>query len=123
MSDCGVCIGGYGYGECTGYQRRIGKAGREWHCSECGCSMPKGTVYELASWFSYGSFGNAKTCLICAEIAEAFMCGARWHGGILWDSMDEVMGELTTSCFDKLKTPEAKAELQRRWMVWKGLVA
>jgi hypothetical protein len=41
----------------------------------------------------------------------------------LWPDMEEVFGKLTTSCFDKLQTPEAKAELRRRWMEWKGLSA
>lgn len=121
MSDCGVCISGYGDGDCTGYRCVIVKAGQDWECSECGCKIPRKSLYELASWFNDGSYGNAKTCLICAEIANAFMCGGRWHGSILWDSMEEVFDKLTTACFDRLKTPEAKAELRQRWMVWKGL--
>ena len=124
MSDCGVCIGNYGDGDCTGYRCVIVKAGQEWTCSECGCKIPKKTKYELASWFyaDGDGFGNCKTCLICAEIADAFMCGGRWHGSILWDSMFDLHDKLTTSCFDRLKTPEAKAELQKRWMEWKGLL-
>lgn len=121
MSDCGVCISGYGDGDCTGYRCVIVKAGKEWECSECGGKIMKKSRYELASWFNDGgeSFGNAKTCLVCAEIAEAFMCGGRWHGGILWD--DFPFDKITTVCFSRLQTPEAKAELQRRWMQWKGL--
>jgi hypothetical protein len=124
MSDCGVCVSGYDCGtECTGYRRVIVKAGQDWGCSECGRKIPKGTLYELASWFyaDHEGFGNCKTCIICAEIAEAFMCGGRWHGERFWEDMEDAYPKLTASCFDKLQTPEAKAELQRRWMEWKGL--
>lgn len=123
MSDCGVCVSSYGDGDCTGYRCVIVKAGQAWVCSECGAPIPKGTKYELASWF-YGDgdgFGNAKTCLVCAEIADAFQCGGRWHGECFWDDMESAYPKLTTACFDRLKTVEAKAELRRRWMVWKGL--
>jgi hypothetical protein len=34
---------------------------------------------------------------------------------------DYVFPEFSLACLEKLKTPEAKAELQRRWMQWKGL--
>ena len=124
MGDCGVCLSYGGDNECLGYRRIICKAGQEWHCSECGCAIPKGQKYELASWFyadrSDGS-GNCKTCLICAEIAEAFMCGGRWHSNSFWDHMESAFPKLTTSCFDRLTTVEAKSELRRRWMEWKGL--
>jgi len=123
VSDCGVCVT-CGYAdECTGYRCVIVKAGQEWQCSECGCKIPKGAKYELASWFYSGGdgFGNAKTCLICAEIADAFQCGGRYHGECFWESMEDAYPKLTSACFDKLRTPEAKAELQRRWMEWRGL--
>lgn len=122
MSDCGVCISGGGSEVCTGYRCVIVKAGQEWTCSECAGKILKGAKYELASWFYPGdSFGNCKTCLLCAEIADAFMCGGRWHGECFWEDMQRAFPKLTTSCFDRLKTPEAKAELQRRWTEWKGL--
>ena len=123
MSDCGVCVTFGGGQECLGYRRVIVKAGQQWECSECGCVIPKGQKYELASWFyaEREGFGNCKTCLVCAEIAEAFMCGGRWHASSFWDHMESAFKNLTTGCFDRLQTPEAKAELQRRWMKWKGL--
>jgi hypothetical protein len=122
MSDCGVCISSYegDYG-CTGYRCVIVKAGQDWRCCECHTVIPKGAKYERATWFNDGSFGQAKTCLVCAEIANAFSCGGRWHGNDFWESMEYVWEKLTTGCFDRLQTPEAKAELRRRWMAWKGL--
>ncbi len=127
MSDCGVCISGYeGDGECIGYRKVIVRAGKQWRCCECGRVIPKKSRYELASWFWAGSdgSGNAKTCVICAEIADAFSCGGRYDNDSLWETMQEVaFPRLTTACFDRLKTPEAKAELRRRWMEWKGIMA
>jgi hypothetical protein len=121
MSDCGVCISGYdGDGDCVGYRCVIVHARKEWRCSECGCKIPRKSLYEYASWFfSGGGHGNAKTCLICAEIAAAFMCGGRYHDSSLWDSMQEAYYALTTACFNRLSTPQAKTELRRRWIDWK----
>ena len=123
MSNCGVCVSFGGGEECVGYRCIITKAGQDWRCSECGKTIPRGARYELASWFyaDRSGHGNCKTCLICAEIADAFMCGGRWHSSSFWDAMEEAYPKLTTTCFDKLQTPEAKTELQRRWMQWKGL--
>jgi hypothetical protein len=115
MSDCGICLTSYDGGECTGYRCVTVHAGQKWECDECGCLIPKGSLYELASGFNEGSHWQTKTCLICAEIAEAFYCGGRWHGR-LWDSMEDVITKLTTACFSRLQSPEAKAELRRRWM-------
>ena len=124
MSDCGVCISSYeGDSCCTGYRCVVVKAGQKWRCCECGAVIAKGAKYERATWFNDGSFGQAKTCLICAEIANAFSCGGRWHGDNLWESMEYVWEKLNTTCFDRLQTPEAKAELRRRWMQWKGITA
>lgn len=122
MSDCGVCLSYSGGGECTGYRCVTVHAGQDWECSECGCKISKRSLYELASGFNEGSFWQSKTCVVCAEIAEAFYCNGRWHGGSLWDSLYDVSDKMTVACLNRLKTPEAKAELQRRWMEWKGLV-
>ena len=115
MSDCGVCLTNIGGGECSGYRRIIAHAGQQWKCDECGCVIPKRSLYELASGFNEGSHWQTKTCLICSEIAEAFYCGGRWRGN-LWDSMEEVITTLTTACFYRLRTVEAKMKLQRRWI-------
>jgi hypothetical protein len=72
-------------------------------------------MYELASGFNEGSHWQTKTCLICAEIAKAFYCNGRWHGR-LWDSMEDVIPKLTTACFSRLQTPQAKQRLRQRWI-------
>jgi predicted RNA-binding Zn-ribbon protein involved in translation (DUF1610 family) len=121
MSDCGVCI----YADADGYSElcdvTIRKARKPHRCSECGRQIKVGEKYEHYWGKWEGETAAIDTCIICSEIANAFYCDGRLYGGGLWDSMAYVMGELTTSCFDKLETPEAKAELRRRWMAWKGL--
>lgn len=126
MSDCGVCL----YSDCDGYMSaydfcevRTPKARKEHRCCECGKTIRIGERYERYAGKYDGDFCSIVTCLICAEIADAFYCDSRLYGGGLWEGMHEIMGELKSSCFDKLQTPEAKAELQRRWMEWKGLTA
>lgn len=121
MSDCGVCIGGVdfdGYPEFHDVTKP--KARKQHRCEECGRTIAVGQVYERCSGKFDGDFYSTKTCLPCAEIAEAFYCEGRITGN-LWDDMEDVMDQLTTSCFDKLTTPEAKAYLRERWMQWKGL--
>lgn len=120
MSDCGVCVGFNDGSDCTMYRCVIVKrAGKNWQCSECGKDIPKGTSYEYASWLNDGSYGNAKTCLLCAEIADAFQCNGRYHAERFWEDMWDAYDALTTACFNRLRTVEAKMELQRRWQEWK----
>lgn len=124
MSDCGVCLSS-GEGSSIGYRCVIVHAGKDWKCEECGSPILKGSLYELASGFNAedcNAHWQMKTCLICAEIANAFSCGGDRFHGTLWNSFEDVFPKLTTACFMKLQTPEAKAELQHRWMRWKGLL-
>jgi len=99
-------------------------------CCECNKTIPEGEKYAKAILFmGQDEDGDPcdpttyKTCMICDEIADAFFCEGRVYGGMMWDSFDYAFEGINTSCFDRLQTPEAKAELQRRWMVWKGLAA
>jgi hypothetical protein len=119
LSDCGVCL----YSECDGisefFDCEVRTARKPHRCIECGKQIQPQEKYEYARGKFDGDFWDAHTCLPCAEIADAFYCDSRVYGGGLWENMEYVMGELTTSCFDKLQTPEAKAELRKRWMEWK----
>lgn len=140
MSECGVCL----FSDASDCDGQIDDASivtidKQQRCSECGQITPAGAQMEEATWFEEEeddwpldgndepiepeSKGPIYTCLICAEIANAFYCegDGRMYGGGLWDSMYQVMGELNSSCFDRLETPEAKVELRRRWMKWKGI--
>lgn len=121
MSDCGVCC--YSdYEPCAIYEESVLTARKDHKCCECGERIPKGSEYELRDMLFDGEWHHYKTCMICVEIGQAFCCDGR-VATLLWEMMNEIMGELKTSCFDRLKTTEAKAELQRRWMEWKGLEA
>lgn len=117
MSGCGVCLSSYDGGECTGYRCVIVRAGKQWNCSECGCVIPKKSEYALASGFNDGSFWQTKTCLICADIAEALYCNGRWHGS-LWDSIDGVVEKLNISCLFKMRYVESKKKIQGIWLEW-----
>ena len=118
--DCGVCVSGNFGCETEGYRCVIVRAGQDWDCEECGRKIPRSTLYELASGFTEGSHWNTKTCVICAEIAEAFCCHGRMHGNLWQDFEDsEAFSKLTTACFDKLKTVAAKTELRERWIEWR----
>jgi len=119
MSDCGVCLYSDDNSDISFSDVEFVRARKPYKCSECGAPIIAGQRHEVASGRCEGEFWRYRTCLVCAEIAEAFFCNGRTFGGILWDFMDDVWGELTTSCFDRLKTPQAKAELQRRWIEWK----
>src|ERR1700679_2736602 len=117
MSDCGVCL----YSDCelsgSGDFCDISyrKARKPHKCCECGKVINPGEKYEHY-WGKFdGDTAAIDTCIICAEIADAFYCDGRIFNGELWCRMHDVMGELTTSCFDKLQTPAAKEELRRRW--------
>jgi hypothetical protein len=123
MGDCGVCIYSNAESDCEFVDVSFRKARKAHKCSECGRRIEVGEKYEHY-WGKYGGECSAiDTCAQCAEIADGFYCDCRVFGGGLWESMWEVMGGLTTSCFDKLTTPEAKAFLRERWMKWKGLRA
>lgn len=121
MGDCGVCLTGFDVdcGETEFMRTEIRKARKPHTCSECGKIIAPGEKYEHATGKTDGDLWAYDTCLICAEIAEAFYCHGRWFGGMLWEGMHEVFGEMTTGCLDRLTTANAKAELMRRWREWK----
>lgn len=120
MSDCGVCLTGYDdCGDTEFIRTEIRKARKPHMCSECGKVIPVGEKYEHADGKTDGDFWGYDTCLICAEIADAFYCDGRWFGGMLWEGMEEVFGKLTTGCLERLTTAAAKAELMRRWNKWR----
>jgi hypothetical protein len=141
MSDCGVCISS-DYSACEGMidEVEIVVSDAEHKCSECRKMVPAGSKIERADWYDDGwNYDEDRetderdkkepiwTCLVCAEIATAFYCGGdgRIYGGEFWEVMSDsdAFANLNASCFDRLTTPAAKAELQRRWMKWKGLPA
>ena len=134
MSDCGVCLS-YDDGNCDYYidEWSIITSDEDHKCCECDSVVDAGSPIECATKYRDGDQDADEdereatepvwTCVVCAEIADAFYCDGRMFGGSLWDSLYEVHEAMNVACLNKLSTPEAKAELQRRWMQWKGLTA
>lgn len=125
MSDCGVCIGNNG-DTGDGYDFDCGPhvMAEDTKCCECYRIIPAGESFESAHWMSDDDGEQqAHTCAVCAEIAWAFSCQARIYWNLWEDMQDCVFPDFSQACLEKLVTPNAKAELQRRWMKWKGLPA
>lgn len=129
MSECGVCIGGYDSdGSCEFYDIRWPKAKKEHRCEDCNRVIAKGENYQRVAGKFDGEFFAVSTCAVCVEIRNAFTCTEYDQvgppPGELWNDIREQMFPvITTACYDKLQTPEAKAYLRDRWLKWKGLVA
>jgi hypothetical protein len=122
MSECGVCIGSEPDGMCDFYRKETRKSRKEHTCCECGEIIQKGEEYEVSSGKYDGRFFFNKTCAICDEIKMAFLDPQMnaMETGSLWGQMrDYAFPELTTSCFDRLKTAKAKEYLRQRWINWK----
>ena len=125
MGDCGVCIGYDGDGEYPEFSEiRTPKAKRVHKCTECDRDILPGERYQYYIGKFDGDFCTEKTCSQCAEIRAAFSCEEWPMFGELWNEIIEFMFPvITTACYDKLSTPEAKAKVRDRWMQWKGLAA
>ena len=123
MGTCSVSFGSEADEMCAFWESKIKTARKAHVCGECRKQILPGEKYESAAYVFDGSFNHEKKCLVCAEIRDAFLeHGCAYCPGDMWTEMrDYVFPEMTVTCFDRLKTPEAKAELQRRWMEWKGL--
>lgn len=137
MSDCGVCLSS-DMDDCDGSIDDVSIVilDHDQRCSACRQVFQAGTRIEQADWYDDGwNYDEDRettdedrkdpiyTCLICAEIAEAFYCNGRMYGTDLWDELSQVADGLNTACFDRLTTPEAKAYLRERWIKWKGLAS
>ena len=125
MSDCGVCIGGGGDGEYSEFHHTERPKARKSHiCCECKREIFKGEFYEKVFGKFDGEVYREKTCSMCSEIREGFSCESCPPYGELWTEMKEyVFPDMSSSCFEKLSTPEAKTFLRLMWMEWKGLAA
>ena len=122
MSDCKASIYEEFDEPCTIWKSKIVRANKPHKCCECERIIDPGEKYERLNILYDGDFCSHATCLVCMEIANAFCVNGRLIEH-LWEGMNEcdVWEHLTTACFDRLQTVEAKTELRRRWMQWKGL--
>lgn len=118
MSECGACL--YGGDERVDVWRREKRTARKAHtCCECEKPIAVGQPYDYVTMLYDGEWSTWHTCALCAEIRKAFSCNGEVIGNMWEDMNDYVIPSLNTSCFERLQTPEAKAELQRLWMQWK----
>lgn len=122
MSDCGVCVGSQDYDGCAEFHSvSVSKARKEHRCEECHQVIPVGSYYQKVAGKYDGDFFSIKTCMVCAEIRNAFTCGALNYGEF-WEEMRQYgFEQMTTGCLAKLETAAAKQELLRRWNAWRGL--
>ena len=120
---CEVSFGQEADEMCEFWGKKIRTARKVHHCGECRKDINPGDKYEYLAYMFDGVFHHEKVCLICAEIRDGFLeYGCAYCPGEMWSEIrDYVLPELTTTCYDRLKTPQAKTELQRRWIEWKGL--
>ena len=121
MGACSVSFGMEADEMCAFWESKIKKARKPHMCEECRKQIEPGSKYESLAYVFDQSFYHEKRCLVCVEIRNAFQePGSAYAAGDMWsDIRDYVFPEMTTTCFDRLRTPQAKAELQRRWMEWK----
>ena len=118
---CGVCISA-DYGEAADvYNSQIRRAAKPHKCFECDKEIAVGEKHEYVSSLYEGEWSSWRTCLVCAEIRDAFYCDGSLSGQV-WDDMREVVfPKMNTTCLARLQTVAAKQELMKRWQDWKGL--
>lgn len=130
MTECGICISSDINGEYNEfYSSEIRKA-RKWHrCCECHQRIEAGSRYERASGKFDGEMFAYKTCMLCAEIRDRFACTGDYCHGDLWEAMRYEWPNFTTGCLEPRNEEQsplsaaAKAEMLRRWRIWKGFTA
>ena len=106
------------------YRESIPTARKPYKCCECGDVIPVGSKYQRASGKSEGDVWTAKTCIICADIRKAFVCGS-WIFGQLWESIREEMFPIwdergPIDCLAQLETLEARNKCREFYREWKG---
>jgi hypothetical protein len=126
MSECGMCFSaGYDFGN-NDFCKWDMSFKTPMQCCEYGRTIPAGEKHEKTKFRSDSDSSKwitHHTCATCAEIAWAFFCDTRLYES-LWDYVnDDLFPNFSQACLNRLETPAAKAELQRRWMKWKGLAA
>ncbi len=125
MSGCTMSICGSGhYDGHPEFSSTVERKARKRHvCLECRGFIEPGQKYTRNSGKFDGDIYDDKICNPCMEIREAFQdpSGDPTEWGMLWDYMTDNFRDLTTGCFARLQTPEAKALLRARWMKWKGI--
>ena len=124
MGCADVCLD-HGYDEINEFfSQRKQTARKQWQCAECSGKITPGERYEYSAGKCDGFMFDERTCLLCAEIRDAFVCGSFVFGS-LWESIYEAIfprwgEEGPYDCLMKLKSGEAKDFIQRQYSEWKA---
>lgn len=124
MSCADVCLD-HDYEGCNDfYRERVVTARKPHTCCECRETIAPGASYQRASGKSDGDVWTAKTCVLCAEIRKAFVCGS-WTFGLLWESIEEIMFPVweekgPIDCLARLETQAARDKCRDLYRAWKG---
>lgn len=119
-----VCLD-HGYDDYNDfYHESIVAARKPYRCVECGTAIPVGARYERAAGKADGRVWTVHTCLLCAEIRKAFVCGG-WQFGQLWESIEEDMFPIwdkagPIDCLAKLDTREARDKCRDWYADWRS---
>jgi hypothetical protein len=94
------------------FVQKVVKARKQHKCVECRRGIKIGERYENSSGKYDDCFFRDHTCLICAEIREAFVCGS-FTFGELYPSIKEVMFPVweesgPIDCLAKVESLEAR---------------
>lgn len=122
MGCADVCIDMDYDGSNEFFTSKVVTARKEHTCGECGEKIPRGAKYEYASGKTDGDFFDAKTCALCVEVRQAFVCGS-YVFGELWDAIrEEIFPRWKEAgpwdCLAKLKTEEARAVMNTKYAAW-----
>lgn len=122
MGCADVCLD-HGYDEGNEFfDQRFQVARKPWSCTECERPIPAKQKYEYSVGKNEGFMFSKRTCLVCSEIRDAFVCGS-FIFGMLWESIEESIfprwgEEGPFDCLAKLSTPEARSYIQQRYEDW-----
>jgi hypothetical protein len=125
MSGCAdVCVTHDWDGSNEFYAERVVVARKAHECIECEEQIAPGQMYRRSNGKADGDFFTVPTCLVCVEIAKAFVCGGQVFS-MLWESIEEEIfprwrEEGPFECLAKLSTTEARAYIQHRYDAWEA---
>ena len=115
--DCDVCISGYDRELADEYYITEFRSARQpVKCCECERVIAKGEPYRKDVGVWNGEPSTWRTCTECSEVREAFSCGGGWVFGALWESLYDLLDDITPGCFNRLTTAKAKSKLRDFWV-------
>jgi hypothetical protein len=124
MSCADVCLDHGCYDGAEFSTTKVVRARKPHRCGECRDEIPVGADYERCAGKWDGVIDTMRTCLACAEIRAAFVCGS-WVFEMLWESIEEEMFPVwwrsgNWDCLAKLTSEAAIAKCNARYKAWLG---